>query len=128
VVTLSITATNTGGAVSAPTSTTVTVKPIPDNITITSAQYRLSKQRLSITATSSVVSPNVVLTLQPYVTKSGVTFDPSVLGATLTNTGAGNYTLVLVGAPEPALPPATPIVLTSNLGASSAPSAITERP
>jgi len=68
---------------------------------------------------SSVVSPNVVLTLQPYVTKSGATFDPSTLGAIFANTGGGNYTLTLVGAPEPTLV-GTPIVITSSWAAERA--------
>jgi hypothetical protein len=70
------------------------------------------------------VSPNVVLTLQPYVTTNGTTFDPAQLGNVLTNTGGGTYTLTLVGAPEPAVSPAKPIVVTSNLGGSSLPTAI----
>jgi hypothetical protein len=67
------------------------------------------------------------LTLQPYLTKTGTTFDPANLGSVFTNTGAGTYTLTLVGAPEPALPPATPIVVKSNLGGTSLSTAITVR-
>jgi len=126
-VTLTIIATNAGGAVSAPATTTVTVKPLPDTVSVTSAQFRLSQTRLAITATSTVVSPSVVLTLQPYLTTTGTTFDPANLGSVFTNTGAGNYTLTLVGAPEPAISPAKPIVVKSNLGATSLPSAITVR-
>jgi len=127
VITLSIKATNTGGVSSVPAGATVTIKPLPDVISVTTAQYRVANQRLSLTVTSSVISPNVVLTLQPYLTKTGTTLDPSTLGNVLTNTGAGTYTLTLVGAPEPAVSPATPIVVTSNLGGSSAPTAITLR-
>jgi len=126
-VTLTIIATNAGGAVSAPATTTVTVKPLPDTVSVTSAQFRLTQTRLAITATSTVVSPSVVLTLQPYLTTTGTTFDPANLGSVFTNTGAGNYTLTLVGAPEPAISPAKPIVVKSNLGATSLPSAITVR-
>jgi len=127
VITLTITATNTGGAVSAPATTTVTVKPLPDNISVTTAQFRLAQTRLSLTVTSTVVSPSVVLTLQPYLTTTGSTFDPANLGNVLTNTGGGTYTLTLVGAPEPAVSPAKPIVVKSNLGGTSLPTAITVR-
>src|SRR6185369_2247185 len=127
VVNLTITARNTGGATSAPEFTTVTVNPLADAVALTSTEYRIGKQRLVLTATSSVVSPNVVLTLQPYVTVSGTTFDPTALGSVFTNTGAGTYTLTLVGAPEPAVPPATPLVAKSNLGGVSQPIGITTR-
>jgi hypothetical protein len=123
VVNLTITARNTGGATSAPEFTTVTVNPLADAISLTT-EYRIGKQRLVLTATSTVVSPNVILTLQPYVTVSGTTFDPTALGNVFTNTGAGLYTLTLVGAPEPAVPPATPLVVKSNLGGTSPPTAL----
>jgi hypothetical protein len=127
VVNLTITATNAGGAVSAPATTTVTVKPLPDTISVTTAQFRISQTRLSLTVTSTVVSPSVTLTLQPYLTTTGTTFDPANLGNVLTNTGGGTYTLTLVGAPEPAISPAKPIVVKSNLGGTSLPTAITVR-
>lgn len=115
----SVTATNAAGATSAPELTSVTVNPLPDAVTITSTEYRTTKQRLVITASSSVVCAGVTLTLQPYVTKAGTTFDPSTLGATFTNNGGGGYTLTLVGAPEPADPPATPLTVKSNLNGTS---------
>ncbi|MBZ5537775.1 MAG: hypothetical protein LAO31_17610 [Acidobacteriia bacterium] len=114
-----VTATNSAGVSSAPQSTSVTVNPAPDAVIITSAVYRTSKQRLDLTASSSVISPNVILTLQPYVTTQGTTFDPRTLGSTaniMTNNGGGLYIMTLVGAPEPAVPPATPLIVTSNLG------------
>jgi hypothetical protein len=125
VINLTITARNTGGGVSAPVFSSVTVQPLPDSVAVTAAAYRLNKQRLDITATSTVISPNVVLTLQPYLTSTGTTFTPGA--ATFTNTGGGIYTITLVGAPEPAIPPATPIVVTSNLGGVSPKTAITVR-
>jgi hypothetical protein len=127
VVNLTISATNTGGAASAPEFTTVTVNPRADAIAVTSALYRTTKQRLVVTATSSVVSPNVILTQQPYLTVSGTIFDPTTLGAVYTNNGGGLYTLTLVGAPEPAVPPALPIVVKSNLGGTSPATAISVR-
>ncbi|HET7787849.1 MAG TPA: hypothetical protein VFL36_17895 [Myxococcales bacterium] len=126
-VTVSVTATNTGNATSAPSTVVVTVKPLPDAVLVQTAQYRISKQRLDLTASSSVISPNVVLTLNPYLTTQGTTFDPTALGATFTNIGGGNYTLTLVGCPEPALPPATPISAHSNLGGVSPTIGITTR-
>jgi hypothetical protein len=133
--TFSITARNVAGTTSVPVSVSVTVIPLADVVSITTAQYRTSKQRLDFTATSSVISPNVVLTLQPYVTTDGTTFDPASLGNVLTNAGAGTYTLTLVGAPRPACNPpngafatpcaARPLVIKSNLGGTSGPTALT---
>lgn len=116
VLNFTITATNSAGVTSAPDTTSVTVQPLPDAVVITATEYRTSKQRLVVNATSSVISPNVVLTLRPYLTTTGVIFDPSTLGNTFTNNGGGLYILTLVGAPEPAIPPAVPLVVQSNLG------------
>ena len=118
-----VTAKNSVGVSSAPVLTSVTVKPPADGITIVTAVYRIGKQRLDLTVTDTIVSPNVILTLQPYITKGGTLFTPPK--GTLTNNGGGNYVLTLVGAPEPAVPPAKPLVVTSNLGGASAPSALT---
>ena len=120
VIQLTITATNTGGAISAPEFTTVTVNPLPDALTITTAQYRIGKQRLDLTVTSNnaAVGAALIVKLQPYLTTTGTTFDPATLGNTLTFAG-GVYTLTLVGAPEPAIPPAKPIIVKDNLGGSS---------
>jgi len=124
VVNLSITATNSGGVTSAATSTTVTVNPLPDVVSIASVEYRAGKQRLIVTASST--DPNALLFLNPYVTTTGVTFDPNPLGAGPFTDVAGVLTLTLVGAPEPALPPATPITVRSSSGGVSAPSAVTK--
>jgi hypothetical protein len=94
-------------------STTVTVRPVPDVDTIATAQYRTSKARLDLTATSSIVNPGLTLTLQPYRTTTGAIFDPSNLGAVLSNNGGGNYTLTLVGAPQPQ---GQVLVVRSNIG------------
>jgi hypothetical protein len=125
VLTFSVIATANGGASSAPVSVTVTVKPVADSVAITNSVYRISKQRLNITATSSIVNPNLTLTLQPYQTALGTTFDPSILGVTLTNTGGGIYTLILVGAPQPAASPARPLTVKSSLGGTSPATALT---
>ncbi len=122
-------ATNSANVSSAHEFTSVTINPIADNVTVTAAEYRIGKRRLSLTATSNVVSPNVALTLQPYVTTTGTTYSPCPadggLGCVFTNAGGGLYTLDLVGVPEPAVPPATPLVVRSNLGGASPGTALT---
>jgi len=119
-----IVATNTAGVSSAADVTTVTVTPPADTVAITSVEYRADKQRLIMTATSSVVSPTVNLTLQPYVTSAGTTFDPAILGNMFANGGGGLYSLTLVGAPQPAAPPATPLTVRSSAGGVSPPHGI----
>jgi hypothetical protein len=124
VLTFQVTAKNSAGLSSAPVSTTVTVKPVPDSISVTVAEYRFTKSRLTISAISTAANPNVVLTLQPYMTTAGTMFDPSRLGNTFTSPNVGVYNLILVGAPEPAEPPDTPLMITSNIGGSSAPTGL----
>ena len=127
VITLTITARNTSLVSSAPEFTTITVKPLRDNVLITSTEYRTGKARLTVNASSSVTSPNVVLKLNPYVCASptvgapcpGGVFDPATIGNTLANNGGGLYTIILVGAPQPG--PGTPLTVTSNLGTTSPP-------
>lgn len=133
--------------VSASEFTTVTVNPAPDTILITSAEDRTGKQRVIINATSSVISPNLVLKLQPYLCEGGVTacpgngtagpgsYDPCAgVGCTLTNNGGGLYVGTFVGAPKPACKlggtyatPCTqkPIDVKSNIGGDSGFSALT---
>jgi hypothetical protein len=105
-VNLTINATNSANVVSAPEFTSVTVVPLPDAITPTSAQYRVNNKRLIVTATSSVVSANVNLILQPYITITGTVYNPDPAaggaGSVFTNNGAGAYTLTINGVPEPA--------------------------
>jgi len=117
----SVVATNSAGVSSAPATTSVTINPPVDVVTITTAQYRLGKQRLIITASSSLISPTVVLTLQPYLTNLGVIFDPTTLGNIFTNLGGGLYTITIVGAPQPAVAPATPLTVSSSAGGVSPP-------
>lgn len=120
-------ATNSLGQRSGRALTSVTVKQFPDTVTITSAEYRTLKQRLIVNATTSVVSPNVVLTLEPYVAIDGATWNlcPPGIGCTMTNLGAGNYVFDAVGVIEPATPPAKPLMVQSSLGGLSAPSVLT---
>jgi len=124
VISLTITATNSGGVTSAAAGTTVTVNALPDVVTIASVEMRVTKQRLIVTASSS--DPNALLFLNPYLTTTGVIFDPNPLGAGPFTDVAGVLTLTLVGAPEPALPPATPVTVRSSSGGVSAPSGITK--
>ena len=141
VITLTSTATNSAGLVSAPDTTTVTVTPLPDVVRVAGLleQYRINNRRLTLNATSSVVSPNVVLKLQPYVTTTGSTYNPDPaaggVGNVFTNNGGGVYTLVLNGVPEPAcgnpngnVPPCPtkPLDIKSNLGGDSLPFALTD--
>jgi hypothetical protein len=121
VLVFSIVATNAANVSSAPATTTVTVIPPADTVTITNAEFRTGKQRVILTASSSLVDPNVILTLQPYLTTTGTIFDPAGIGNTFTNTGGGLYTITVVGAPEPAVPPATPLTVKSSAGGVSPP-------
>jgi hypothetical protein len=129
---------NNGLVSSAPVTATVIVNPAPDSVTITAAEYRTGQQRLILSVTSSVISPTVVLKLQTYAREGGGTYNPDPaaggLGNVLNNGGAGLYTLTLVGVPRPACRNAptyatpctqTPIIVTSNLGGTSAPTALT---
>jgi hypothetical protein len=102
VVNVSVVATNTAAIPSPAGNTTVTIKPIPDAVAITSAQYRTGKQRLDLTATSSA-DPNATLTLNPYLTEKGATFDPAGIGNVFVSLGPGaGYSITVVGAPPPA--------------------------
>jgi len=61
---------------------------------------------------------------------NGTTYNPDPaaggVGNVFTNNGGGLYILDMVGAPEPAVPPAVPIVVKSSLGGSSVPTGITK--
>jgi hypothetical protein len=101
------------------------VTPPADQVQITNVEYRADKQRLIVTATSSVASQDIILTLQPYVTATGTTFDPALLGNIFTNgPPLGTYTLIVVGVPQPAAPPATPLTARSSAGGVSPPHGI----
>jgi len=119
---ISLVATNSVGVASLPQTVTIVVNPIPDQVAVTSVVYRIGKQRLDVTASSNVVSPNVILMLQPYLTVNGTIFDPGATGIML-NTGGGLYTLTIVGAQEPAA--GVNLFVVSNLGGSGS-SAVTK--
>jgi hypothetical protein len=102
--------TSSANVSSAPSFTTVTLLPPPDVVTITGVEYRTGKQRLTIDATSSVVSPTISLILQTFNVAGGTR-----PGATLTNLGGGAYQLVLVGVPQPS----GTVTVTSTAGGSA---------
>lgn len=126
-VTVNVTATNTAPLTSAAQATTVTINPIPDVITPASAEYRNGLKRLIITVNDA--NPFVTLTLQPYVTSTGTTYNPDPaaggVGNVFTNNNNGTYSLTLNGVPAPAcgnpsglyqLPcPNTPLDVKSNI-------------
>lgn len=120
VLTFMVQATDTvTNAKSAPVTVTVTVIPGADIERITVATYRLNKSRIDMTVVSSVVSPNLVLKLQPYRTTTGALFDPATVGNTFTNVGSGTYTITINGAPQPGIDQG--LVTRSNLGGQSLP-------
>jgi uncharacterized protein (DUF2062 family) len=94
---------NTGNLV-AQATTTVTVNPIADAVTITAVEYRTGKSRLTVNVTDSVISPNLVITLT----------GPSFPATPMQNLGGGLYQLVLVGVTMPAS-----VTATSQLGGSA---------
>jgi hypothetical protein len=101
--TFSVKATN-GQGVSPATTVTVNVTPATAvNVTITNAEYRTSKQRLIVAATSTDATV-ASMKLLPYQTESGTVFDPATLGSNLSVSlvAPGSFTLTLVGAPAPA--------------------------
>ena len=102
--TYSVTATNANGTSPATTVTVSVTASVPTNITFGGTlEYRISKQRLVMTATST--DPTITgMTLMPYLTDSGTIFDPATLGASLTISlvTPGTWTITAVGAPKPA--------------------------
>lgn len=76
----------TGAAASDTQSALVTVSPPPDTVQLTAVTFRCDKHRLILTAQTSVTG--ATLTLLPYVTNNGATFNPASLATPIfTNTG-----------------------------------------
>jgi hypothetical protein len=102
--TFSVTAANANGTSSATTVTITATATAATTITFGGTlEYRISKQRLVMTATST--NPAITsMTLLPYLTESGTVFDPTTLGANLTISliTPGSWTITAVGAPAPA--------------------------
>jgi hypothetical protein len=101
--TFSVAAT-TGQGAAATSSVTITVtQAVPASVTLTNTEYRTSKQRLIINATTTDATVTS-MQLQPYQTEAGTVFDPATLGSNLTVSlvAPGTFALTLVGAPAPA--------------------------
>ncbi len=94
-----VTATNANGT-SPATRVTITVNAATATIlTITVAEYRISKQRLILSVTAPV--DVTAMTLQPYKLDNGTTYNPAG-GTSLVNNGGGLWTITVVGASPPA--------------------------
>ena len=91
VLTFVLTVRNTGGAQTV-TSTTVSVNPSADAVTITAVEYRTGKSRLTINVTDNVISPTLVLTVKGQLNWTDTPMQ---------NLGGGLYQLVLVGVQQP---------------------------
>jgi hypothetical protein len=113
-VSLTIAAINSGGVVSAPITSTVS---ITDVFSITAAEYRTNKQRLIVNVTDNTIDPTIQIFLQPYrcetaaapcvQTAPGVWMynpDPAAggIGNLFTGGAGGLYIIDVVGAPAPA--------------------------
>jgi hypothetical protein len=90
--------TNSSNIASQPSQVTITVTSPPDVVTITQARYRAAKGRLDVTATSSVVSPNISLTCVLDLINP-VTGKP--ISAVMTNALNGTYTVTIIGIAQP---------------------------
>ena len=101
VLTFVLTVRNTGGAQTV-ASTTVSVNPSADAVTITAVEYRTGKSRLTINVTDNVISPTLVLTVKGQLNWTDTPMQ---------NLGGGLYQLVLVGVQQP-----TSVTVTSALG------------
>ena len=102
--TFGVTATNVNGASPQTLTSVVVTASVPTNVTLTTTEYRTAQQRLVITATSLDATVTSMV-LQPYLTESGIVFDPATLGAanlTISLIAPGTWTLTAVGAPRPA--------------------------
>jgi hypothetical protein len=101
--TFTVKAANANGTSPTTTVSVTATQSTPTNITVTPAEYRTSKQRLVLTATSTDATV-ASMVLLPYLTETGTTFDPATLGNNLTVSlvTPGSFTITLVGAPPPA--------------------------
>jgi hypothetical protein len=91
--------TNSLGQKSATAKVTTNVVTTPDTIAIANVIYRISKQRLDVTATSAIATANP--TLAPILYQVG--FGPNGTNLVMTNQGpAIGYTTIVQGIAEPA--------------------------
>jgi hypothetical protein len=97
VLTFQLIVTNSSGVSSAPATVTITVNPVAsDVVAISLVEYRTSKQRLTVDATSSA-SPTARLTMQAFDAAGNPQGPPQ----NMPWTGA-LYEVILVGAQQPA--------------------------
>jgi len=75
-------------------SVTIGASTTPDIVRITAVQYQTSAAKLTVTATSSILDGTAVLSL--------VGYGQGGTDLVMTNLGGGNYTVVVVGVPQPA--------------------------
>jgi hypothetical protein len=115
-ITLAFTLTvNDGFLSSTPQIVTVTVSSTADNVVVLSAVYRTSKQRLTVTASSSLPSTTLFLVdPQQAAPASGCGVTPTPAACIPLTLQAGVLTAILVGVPEP-----TNVTVVSNLGGSA---------
>jgi hypothetical protein len=97
---------NNGFLASTASKVTIHVVSVPDTVAITAVVYRISKQRLDVTATSSIIDGTPVLSLQGF----GVNGTDLVMA----NAGAGTYTIIVQGITEP-----LSVTVTSSAGGSA---------
>jgi len=100
---------NNGFITSTTAKVTINVVNVPDTVAITGVTYRISKERLDITATSSIATATP--TLAPMLSLVG--FGPNGTNLPMDFAG-GTYTIGLQGVPEPAS-----VTITSSAGGSA---------
>jgi len=112
--TLSFTLKVTNGAnLSTSTQVSLTVKPVPDSISITTAVYKIAKARLTVNVTDTFVSPKINITCTlPIINPA--TGKP--VSGTMTNGLNGLYTINFTGWPLP-----SSVTCTSSAGATTLP-------
>jgi len=103
--------TNLGGTASAPAGVTITVNPpATDSVTISLVEYRIAKQRLQVDAASSALpTGTAIMTMQAFDANHKPLGPPQ----NQPYIGAGVYSVVVVGAVQPAS-----VTVTSDHGGS----------
>ena len=87
-------------SLSSSTQVSITLKPVADSISITSAVYRVAKARLTVNVTDTYVSPNIKITCTLPITNPA-TGKP--VSGVMTNGLNGLYTITFTGWPLPSL-------------------------
>jgi PKD domain len=106
---------NNGFVSSVAAITTVTVNTAgPDTIQFTVVEYRIGKQRLTVTASDSITDGTPILSLMGYGGPSGLVMPFA---------GGGLYTIILTGVPQPAS-----VTVNSSLGGTATSPILKVRP